>query len=321
MPSRPASDNHIPIIAILLILLVFTVAGCSGSVASQPTAAAAAVIAATETAAAALQPTWTRSAASRTESTPVRSLVVTPRPSRTPLQLPPATETRTPAATATITPTETATATVGPTASVAPPAGQPNLLPNPSFEEGWYHPFGIDELQVPNRWALEWLAGTNHLDPDPWNAWVRPEVRVLNPEFLPPAEHSVFIWDGKQTLKAFKGAGAISFNLQTKVYLEPGSYLFVIHVFPDLVDAYGDDGQKVWAPDPLSGEVAFIVAGEQQPWQLPHFGQKNRFTHLFVTKNPGLVQLGVAVRGRWAITNNGWFLDDWALYRVESNSG
>jgi hypothetical protein len=20
------------------------------------------------------------------------------------------------------------------------------------------------------------------------------------------------------------------------------------------------------------------------------------------------------VRGRWAITNNGWFLDDWALY-------
>ncbi|MDT8306727.1 MAG: hypothetical protein RRC07_12395 [Anaerolineae bacterium] len=320
MPTRPDAVNRTSLLALMLVLLVFAGAGCGPPPGPQPTSAAAAIVAVTETAAAALQPTWTRPAAPPPANTPVHSLVVTPRPTRTPLVLPP-TETRTRVATATITPTETTTPAPGPIASVEPPPGEPNLLPNPSFEEGWYHPYGIDELQVPNRWALEWLEGANHLDPDPWNAWVRPEVRILSPEFLPAAEHSLFIWEGQQTLKVFKGAGAISFNLQTSVYLEPGGYLFVVHVFPDLVDAYGDNGQKVWAPDPLSGEVALIVAGEQQPWQLPRFGQKNRFTHLFVTENAGLVQLGVAVRGRWAITNNGWFLDDWALYPVPPDSG
>ena len=106
---------------------------------------------------------------------------------------------------------------------------------------------------------------------------MRPEVRVLTAEFLPPQEHSTFIWDGEQTLKVFKGSGAISFRLKTSVFLEPGTYLFVIRVFPDLVDAYLGDGQKVWAPDPLSGEVAVIVQGVQQPWQFPRFGQKNEY--------------------------------------------
>jgi hypothetical protein len=219
-------------------------------------------------------------------------------------------------ATPTITATLTATATPTPSATLPPIplVGQANLLPNPSFEEGWYHPGGIGELQAPNRWTLEWEEGPNYLDPDPWNAWVRPEVRVLSPEFLPPDEQDDFIWDGQQTLKVFKGSGAISFRLKTTVPLQPGSYLFVIQLFPDLVDAYLGDGQKVWAPDPLSGEVAFIVRGVQQPWQFPRFGRRNEYSHLFTVTEAGLVELGVAVRGRWAITNNGWFLDDWALF-------
>ena len=34
-----------------------------------------------------------------------------------------------------------------------PPRG-PNLLPNPSFEGGWYHPNGIPELQIPEDWQF-----------------------------------------------------------------------------------------------------------------------------------------------------------------------
>jgi len=31
-----------------------------------------------------------------------------------------------------------------------------------------------------------------------------------------------------------------------------------------------------------------------------------------------VVRIGAAMRGRWAIENNGWFLDDWSLRRIES---
>ncbi len=303
------------------LLVTLCLSACAAPPAPAPTSAPVAELEPVETShlAPTVAPTWTRPARPEAESTRVRELASTTRPTRTPPALP----TRTPLvlATATEEPTATATATAlptpPPTAPPAPPAGQPNLLPNPSFEEGWYHPGGIGELQIPNRWAFEWEEGTNQLDPDPWNAWVRPEVRVLTAEFLPPQEHSVFIWDGEQTLKVFKGSGAISFRMKTTVFLESGSYLFVVRVFPDLVDAYLEEGQKVWAPDPLSGEVALIVHGAQQPWQFPRFGQKNEYRQLITVAEAGLVELGAAVRGRWAITNNGWFLDDWALYPVQ----
>lgn len=204
------------------------------------------------------------------------------------------------------------------TAPPPPPAGGgANLLPNPSFEEGWYHLHGSPELQVPDRWLLEWDAGPNPLDPDPWNAFVRPESRVLPAHFLPPAEHATFIWDGRQTVKIFKGEGALSFRLLTDVHLEPGSYVLEINVFPDLVVGYTAGGSKIWAPDPLSGEVRLVVDGGGSGWMLTAFGQKNSFYHTFQVDQARPVRLGVAIRGRWAILNNGWFMDDWSLRRSE----
>ena len=193
----------------------------------------------------------------------------------------------------------------------------PNLLPNASFEGGWYHPGGINELQVPERWLFEWDEGVNPLDPNPWNVFVRPEVRVVPAEFLPPQEHDLFIWDGRQTLKIFKGWGAISFRLLANVTLPPATYLLQISVFPDLVVDYVN-GQKVWAPDPLSGEVRLIAGSGGTPWILPAFGRKNTFTHAFTVSQPQTIQVGAAMRGRWAIRNNGWFMDDWRLYRLEN---
>lgn len=133
--------------------------------------------------------------------------------------------------------------------------------------------------------------------------------------FLPPQEHDLFIWDGDQTVKVFKGYGAINFRLLADVHLNPGTYVLRVNVFPDLVDAY-ESGTKVWAPDPLSGQVHLIVGDEETPWVLPTFGQKNTFTHTFTVEEEQTVRLGVGIRGPWAITNNGWFLDDWGLYRA-----
>ncbi len=191
-----------------------------------------------------------------------------------------------------------------------------NLLPNPSFEGGWYNQNGIPELQLPNGWYLEYDQGTNPFDSAPWSDFVRPETRVLSSSMLPPQERPLYIWQGEYTVKIFKGSGAISTRLLTQVTLQPGNYRFTINVFPDLVSGY-EGGQKIWAPDPFSGEVRFVVGGGGSDWILPTFGQRNTLSHSFSIGSAQTVQLGVALRGRYALANNGWFLDDWSLVKVQ----
>lgn len=191
-----------------------------------------------------------------------------------------------------------------------------NLLPNPSFEEGWYNQNGIPELQLPNGWFLAYDQGPNPFEPNPWSNFVRPETRVLSTNFLPPHEHPLYIWHGSHTVKIFKGMGAISVRLMTNVSLPAGTYRFTVNVFPDLVIGY-ENGQKVWATDPSAGDLRFIVGEGGSGWILPNFGQKNTLTHTFTLPSAQTVQLGVALRGRYALENNGWFLDDWSLVRVQ----
>lgn len=191
-----------------------------------------------------------------------------------------------------------------------------NVLANPSFEADWYHPNGIPELQIPTGWTFSWEEGANPFAPEPWNEFVRPEVRVLPSQFLPPDEHELFIWDGDQTLKVFKGFGSISYTLQTEVTLQPGAYTFEVYVYPDLVVDYVN-GEKVFAPDPNSGEVKLDVGLQTTGWLLPTFGEKNRYHLTFSTNQATTVTIKASFRGRWAIRNNGWFMDDWGVYRLE----
>jgi hypothetical protein len=190
----------------------------------------------------------------------------------------------------------TATNPITPTATSPPPiVDTSNWLPNPSFEEGWYHYNGIPELQVANQWRLEWDEGENPLDSASWNRFVRPETRLLNRDFLPSSEHSTFIWDGDWTVKVFKREGALSFRLIT-------------------------DGRKVWASDPQSGELQFIVDVPASQWYFPTFGQKNTLMHAFEVTEARTYRIGVAFRGRWAILNNGWFMDDWSIQQLSEAS-
>lgn len=303
---------------LLVCLFIFPASGCQALNAESgiPTRVAAAptveLVSAVESPAP-VPPTWTPLPG---------SVLVSPtaeqRPSRTPQS------TYTPWPTITQTPTETPTSS--PTPPVTPtPTNTPvqigqNLLPNPSFEDGWYHINGVPELQVPNQWTLEWVAGENPLDPDPWNEFVRPESRVLNFDFLPPSEHDLFIWDGSHTVKIFKGEGAIYFSLTTVVFLQPGTYNFEVNIFPDLVVDYTEAGGKIYADDPLTGEIQFIVDVPATTWIYPHFGRRSTYGHTFTIDNGRQVKIGLAMRGRWAIENNGWFMDDWSLHPVpESN--
>lgn len=192
-----------------------------------------------------------------------------------------------------------------------------NRLPNPSFEAGWYHPDDIPELQIPEGWVFTWQTGPTGFGNEPWDIWVRPEVRVLPSEQLPPHEHPLFIWDGNQTVKSFKASGAISFQMTTNVTLEPGKYVFEMSVFPDLIVGYNPDGSKIWAPDPLSGEVKFAAGNSATDWVLPTFGQKNTFYYVFIITQTQTIPISAAMRGRYAILNNGWFMDDWWLWQQD----
>jgi len=315
--------------AALLGLIVLLLAGCQ-TAAPLPTRADLAptvdlsVHTSTPAALAAVPPTWT--------AVPPDTHLNTAAPSRTPP--PSSTPRNTATPTATFPPSKTPTGTVTPTATAVPPTATdtppppatpppdpetitwgPNLLPNGSFEEGDYLQNGIPELQLPNGWTLEYDTGPTGFGTEIWDVYVRPEVRVLPQNMLPPQEHALFIYDGSHTVKAFKGNGAISFRLFREVYLEPGTYLLEINLFPDLVMAWNGD-QKIWADDPVSGEVRFIAPGAGA-WTRPSFGRKNTFTYVFTLPEAQNVRLGAGIRGNFAIVNNGWFLDDWTLRRAE----
>jgi LysM repeat protein len=215
----------------------------------------------------------------------------------------------------------------GGTNPIAPPVGPPstpnpspppapvgvNLLPNSSFEEGFYNLNGVPELHVPNGWHLEIdEAGTA---PGTGLPFLRPESRVMPRWHLPAVEHPLFIYDGDWTLKIFKGHAPTSFRLLVDVHLEPGTYQFTAGYFPDLVIGYSGS-QKIWATAAAAGETAFIQGGQLGSWSPVTVGTKNSMAQTFTVTSAGAVRLGVAFRTRYAIPNNGFFLDAWSLQRL-----
>lgn len=301
----------------------------------QATLVAVATIAAANTAdavaVAEVPPTWTPQAVPDTP-TPEATEPAPPTSTALPTATHTAIPTNTPQPTATPVPTDTPvppTNTPAPTSAAplptntpAPAAnpGQPtgaNLLTNPSFEGGHYNQNGIPELQLPNGWAFEWDEGPTGFGSEDWDVWVRPETRVLNTNFLPPNEHPLYIWEGTHTIKIFKGYGAISYRLLTDVQLEPGTYEMRVSYFPDLVADYSN-GQKIYAGDPVAGEIRIIADGRSTNWILPAaFGQRNTNTFTFTIDSARTVRVGFAARGRFALNNNGWFMDDWSLRKLE----
>jgi hypothetical protein len=248
----------------------------------------------------------------------------------------PATDTPEPSPTATVQPTATlqpintpapvTTEASAPAAPTQPPAAPPttaaepvlgvNLLPNGSFEQGHYNQNGIPELQLPNGWRLEWDEGPTGFGSEKWDAYVRPEARVLDTRFLPPEEHGLYIFEGTHTVKIFKGSGAVSFRLLTDVTLEPGTYLIEAKMFADVVEKW-ENRQKVWPADPTAAEFRFLVGDGGTVWTRQNYGQRNVHNWTFTVDSPQTIRVGVWLRGKYAIANNGWFIDDLSLRRVQ----
>jgi hypothetical protein len=192
-----------------------------------------------------------------------------------------------------------------------------NLLRNGSFEGGWHHPGGLPELQIPNDWSF-WNAGSGVQNPhssDAWNRFVRPEVRVLSSLQLPAHERELFIPDGNQTLKIFKGHGAWYGRLSQTLQLGRGTYRLTVKVYGDLIKGY-DNGGKIWADDPQGrdGLLRFKLNGHAHDWKSLQPGDWNTFTQEFTAD--GETEVAVEVMCPFALANCGIFADGWALEQI-----
>jgi hypothetical protein len=201
-----------------------------------------------------------------------------------------------------------------------PPAGD-NILLNGSFEGSWYHPGGIAELQIPEWWAFSNKDETtpNPHDPNDWSKFVRPEVRVLSRDFLPPDEWEDFILDGHQTVKIFKDSGAIWATMAQDVNLEDGDHEVTIRVFADLVKDYAEDGAKIWADDPEGRDGLVRVSFSDQiliDWTSLTPGNLNKIMAEFNATGAGTLE--VELMCPFALKNNGLFIDHWELQSIEA---
>lgn len=202
----------------------------------------------------------------------------------------------------------------------APAPNQPavpvggNILPNGSFEEDWYYFQGVSEWQLPNGWAMSVNEGSN---PDgSGGRYFRPEIRLLSRAHLPPDEQNMFVLEGDKTIKAFKGHAPTHFSIFRDVALEAGSYRISISFFPDSVWGY-DGNVKVYNGDPLSAEARIIVGDGGTGWAGTNVGNRNTVTYDFTLDTAQTVRLGGAFRNRFEQSNNGWFIDNWTLQRLE----
>ena len=202
--------------------------------------------------------------------------------------------------------------TAVPTSSAPPVPTGANLFGNGSFEGGHYNLNGLAELQVPTGWRLEWNEGPN----DAGTQDFRPETRVLSGNFLPPNEHPIFIYEGWHTFKVFKGYGPINVRLLQDITLQPGTYEFEATIFPDQVLAY-ENGEKIYAVCDAAQVSMFTSNGSTSGWMFPTIGQPNTIMYRFTIDATQNVAVGLGLKGRYGLINNGWFVDNLRLRVVQ----
>lgn len=197
-----------------------------------------------------------------------------------------------------------------------------NLLKNADFDNGkHYHWQGVNEIVIPDGWDF-WYADFN----TPWlerqdQNFDPPECVVWNKKDADPKDYGFWL-SGDYTLKIFKGWGVIWWRLFQKVTgLTVGSkYRFTAPVHPDLVMAYDGDA-KIYANDPLAGEVQLSAGGAVTEWKTGFpFGEYTEHALEF-TAQATEVEVSIEARCRWGLINDGWFVDSLRLELVATGPG
>lgn len=191
---------------------------------------------------------------------------------------------------------------------------------NGSFEDGWYHPNDIPELQIPNEYEFSYNTGENPVNSDPWNKFVRPEVRVLPKDQLPPDEQDLFILDGNYCLKVFKDSGAWNAAFSQSVPVKIGVNILNIRVYGDLVMDYDENG-KMPAKDPLSGRIRVIIDDEPQEWESLTPLRWSRYTFPLISEYNSSKVVKIEFMLPHALKNSGIFADLWTTELIYTSKG
>jgi len=138
-------------------------------------------------------------------------------------------------------------------------------------------------------------------------------------------QDSLFLQGDEFLQKNFKGNAPTWWRMWATAHLlEVGKrYEFNAPVFLDLVDHYTAQGKKVFAPDPLSGEVMLevrsngrtIATTEWMDGEQIGFGVF-RIPLLSFVADSESADCVLEFRGRWGLSNNGVFTANWRVLEL-----
>ena len=77
------------------------------------------------------------------------------------------------------------------------------------------------------------------------------------------------------------------------------------------------EGHKNPPSDPSAGEAMLFAGTSGTGWIANNYQNRNTLSHTFTIDTAQTVAVGVGFRGRYAIANNGWFVDNLSLRRWE----
>ena len=86
--------------------------------------------------------------------------------------------------------------------------------------------------------------------------------------------------------------------------------------YSDVFESYSNK-QKNAPANPQAGEAALYAGATGTGWIGNNYLNRNKLTHTFTIDTAQKVSVGIGFRGRYAIANNGWFVDNLSLRRVE----
>lgn len=224
---------------------------------------------------------------------------------------------------------------------MTPPNPFLNLLANSTFNGATYKPPSDISGLLPDGWQLTAYSkpGDPKLDKQDQD-WQQPEIipiqwKVQFPEaelvygaigvandgageYLLPRGIDPFV------LKVFKGSAPTMAAFAQTVDVPAGTYRFTCPIFPDQKQG---DGSR---PSPASS-ADWYLASEVNVWIesenfLEHTGYRDaravpigQYTALMadLVHPGGPLTVGFALRGRWGFANNGWFVDEPSLVRMD----
>lgn len=186
-----------------------------------------------------------------------------------------------------------------------------NLIVEHLFDEKqWYD---VGSVQLPSSWLYYELLGENPYADGEENEFASPTGVHLWREMLPPQEQTSYLNALGRTYKlSSRSPFLVRYDLSH--WLEVGLYRLALHFYGDWYR--WDNGTKQPPTDPQHGRIKLHLGEKQSEWILPTYLGDNEISAEFKVTQRGQYSLGFIVLSVYSLDNNGLFLKQLALEKV-----